>query len=181
MKAKDQICLEECYNLILEKLEVRNIIQKFSDEVLISYKLTAKGYFNCAWVTNMFCQWYEETFKTSCKAIYFVWPTEKSISILKQKGILADSYNNNGISHIAPVVDNTIVDFAFGQFDKSSAKKATVTPLSDWENRYSKYGYGTNQYEGQSVYVDEYKKLKAWQDAHDIESESIAAYIEAHG
>ena len=176
MKSKDQQLLQEAYSLILEQTNLQDIIQRFKEEVLLnySYKTVGKGHLNCAWATDIFCQWYEKTFKEPCRAIYFVWPTKETTSSLKEKGILPPYYEDNGMSHIAPVVGDSIVDFTFGQFDGDSSKTATITPLSDWKNRYSKYGYGTNQYEGKSVYVNEHKRLQAWSDAHGMGLKSMA-------
>lgn len=175
MKSKDQTLLEEAYCLILEQTNTEDIIERFASEVLskYSYKTTGKGHLNCAWATDVFCKWYENTFQTPCKAIYFVWPTEETTRELKQKGILPEYYESGGMSHIAPIVGDNIIDFTYGQFDGDATKIATVTPIANWKSRYGKYGYGTNQYEGKSVYIDLHKNLQAWSDKNNLGMKSI--------
>ena len=166
----------ELVNTILEQTNTQDIIERFKNEVLsnYSYKTTGYGHLNCAWVADVFCKWYEDTFKTPCKAIYFIWPTKETTAELKQKRILPEYYEDEGMSHIASIVGDNIIDFAFGQFDGDASKIATVTPLADWKSRYGKYGYGTNQYQGKSVYIDLHKNLQAWSDKHNLGLKSMA-------
>ena len=90
----------------------------------------------------------------------FVWPTEEVVKKLKANGTLPSYYENQGESHIAPVVNNTIIDFAIGQFYPK--EEIRLTPLDKWQGVYGKFGYGTNEIKGITHLVDTYEKIEKW-------------------
>ena len=140
--------------------DLNELISKFTNEVLSQYtfKTTGKGHLNCAWVTQAFCKFSEQNGKP-CKAIMFVWPTEEVVKKLKANGTLPPYYEDQGMSHIAPVVDDTIIDFAIGQFYPK--EEIRLTPLNDWQGVYGKFGYGTNKIKGKTYFVDTYENINS--------------------
>ena len=120
----------------------------FYDEFLSKYETNHVGTHNCAWVTQEFTKWANSK-GIKAQAIYFVWP---------------DKPNNSGEAHIAPVVDNTILDFTFKQFDNQFKDYAKITPINDWKKVYSKYGYGENTVEvngkPETVLISTFNDLK---------------------
>ena len=140
---------------------LNELISKFTNEVLSLYefKTAGEGHLNCAWVTQAFCNFCKEN-KISCKAIMFVWPTEEVVKKLKDNKTLPTYYDDQGESHIAPVVNNTIIDFAIGQFYPQ--EEIRLTPLDKWQEVYGKFGYGTNKIKGITHLVDTYEKIETW-------------------
>jgi hypothetical protein len=104
------------------------LAQKFCNEFLQYYKVPQSNSHNCAWTTQQFIKWAKSK-GINAKAIYLVWP---------------DKPNNAGESHIAPIVNNTILDFTYNQFDKSFDDCALLTNVNNWKEVYKKFGYGTN-------------------------------------
>jgi len=141
--------------------DLEEIIKRFTNEVLSQYTFTTtgKGHLNCAWVTKAFCKFSEQNGKP-CKAIMFVWPKEELVKKLKDNGTLPSYYEDQGMSHIPPVVDGTIIDFAIGQFYPK--EKIRLTPLDKWQDVYSKFGYGTNMIKGITHLVDTYEEIESW-------------------
>lgn len=114
-------------NLILEEFQnVNEIADRFCNKYLNNYERDEKGTYNCAWVTQQFNQWAKKNGINS-KAIYFVWPDRP-----------------DGEAHIAPVVNNQILDFTIHQFDKSVRECYKITPVRDWKRVYGPFGYGIN-------------------------------------
>ena len=140
---------------------LNELISKFTNEVLSLYefKTAGEGHLNCAWVTQAFCNFCKEN-KISCKAIMFGWPTEEVVKKLKDNKTLPTYYDDQGESHIAPVVNNTIIDFAIGQFYPQ--EEIRLTPLDKWQEVYGKFGYGTNKIKGITHLVDTYEKIEKW-------------------
>ena len=141
--------------------DLNELISKFTNEVLSQYtfKTTGKGHLNCAWVTQAFCKFSEQNGKP-CKAIMFVWPTEEVVKKLKANGTLPPYYEGQGMSHIAPVVDDTIIDFAIGQFYPQ--EEIRLTPLDKWQGVYGEFGYGTNEIKGITHLVGSYEEIETW-------------------
>jgi len=139
-------------------INITDLIKKFQHEILsqYEYKLSGQGHLNCAWVTQAFCNFCKRN-GIPCKAIYFVWPAEKTVRVLKASKVLPSYYEDEGMSHIAPVVNNTIIDFTFGQFNPQ--EKIKLTPLNKWQSVYGKFGYGTNLWRGKSHFFDTYENL----------------------
>ena len=140
--------------------DLNELISKFTNEVLSLYTFTTagEGHLNCAWVTQAFCKFSEQNGKP-CKAIMFVWPTEEVVKKLKANGTLPSYYEGQGMGHIAPVVDDTIIDFAIGQFYPK--EEIRLTPLNDWQGVYGKFGYGTNKIKGKTYFVDTYENINS--------------------
>jgi len=141
------------------------LANKFVNEILSKYiyKKVGKGHLNCAWATYKFCTWCDEL-KIPSQAIYFVWPKPDLVKKLKHNNTLAPYYEDEGMSHIAPIYKDKILDFTFGQFDNTVTEDFVVTSVNSWKSRYGKYGYGTNNYpEGSknTVYIDTYQNLKS--------------------
>ena len=151
-------CVKEDVNNV--DPDLNELISKFTNEVLSQYtfKTTGKGHLNCAWVTQAFCKFSEQNGKP-CKAIMFVWPTEEVVKKLKANGTLPSYYEDQGMSHIAPVVDDTIIDFAIGQFYPK--EEIRLTPLNAWQGVYGKFGYGTNKIKGKTYFVDTYENINS--------------------
>jgi hypothetical protein len=127
MRTKDQIILESLYNVVLEGLQnVNEIANKFCNDFLSNYERDEKGTFNCAWATQQFILWAKQN-GIDAKAIYLVWPDRP-----------------DGEAHIAPVVNNQILDFTIHQFDKSVKDCYKITPVNDWKKVYGPFGYGEN-------------------------------------
>ena len=149
-------CVKEGINNVNPDLE--ELISKFTNEVLSQYTFTTagEGHLNCAWVTQAFCKFSEQNGKP-CKAIMLVWPTEEVVKKLKTDRVLPPYYENQGEGHIAPVVDNTIIDFAIGQFYPK--EEIRLTPLDKWQDVYGKFGYGTNKIYGKTYFVDTYENI----------------------
>jgi hypothetical protein len=105
---------------------INEMADRFCTEFLSKYERDDKGAFNCAWATQQFILWAKKN-GINAKAIYFVWPDKP-----------------NGESHIAPVVNNQILDFTIHQFDKSIKDCYKITPVNDWKSVYGQYGYGVN-------------------------------------
>lgn len=183
MKNKDQILLEECYRLVCEEETNQTITpvqlaEKFNKEVLskYSFKRAGKGHLNCAWAAKTFCEWCEKTMKFPCKAIYFVWPNKQKVSELMNKGVLPPYYDPEGMSHIASIYQDTIIDFTFGQFDGNSERAYKLTPVASWKQTYGPYGYdGTNLYqdektEGQvgPVYIGTISDTIGWTNRNNM-------------
>ena len=126
------------------------LAQKFCNEFLQHYKVpqSHSNSHNCAWVTQQFIKWAKSK-GINAKAIYLVWP---------------DRPNNAGESHIAPIVNNTILDFTYNQFDKSFKNCALLTNVNNWKKVYKKFGYGTNTVKingkDQSAIIDTFDNLK---------------------
>ena len=139
-------------------LNLQTLFQRFKDEVLsrYEYKVSGNGHLNCCWATEAFCNFCTRNSIPS-KAIYFVWPTEGVVKKLKSAGILPSYTDDRGESHIAPVINDTIVDVTAGQF--FPGKEVLMTPFSKWQSVYGKFGYGTNQYKGKTVFLDTYTNL----------------------
>ena len=131
--------------LLFEVLE-GDLAQKFCDEFLQHYKLNSKGTHNCAWTTEQFIKWAKSKGINS-KAIYFVWPDKP-----------------DGESHIAPIVNDTILDFTYNQFNKTFNDCALLTKVNDWKTVYHKFGYGTNTVnvngKDESFIIDTFDNLK---------------------
>ena len=132
---------------------VNELAQEFCDKFLQYYKVLHSGSHNCAWVTQQFINWAKSSKGINAKAIYLVWP---------------DKPNNTGESHIAPVVNNTILDFTYKQFDNSFDDCALLTNVNDWKKVYNKFGYGTNTVnvngKDQSAIIDTFDNLKNMKD-----------------
>lgn len=163
MLRKDQYLLEQAYVRTslregVTDLNINELINKFTREILsqYTYKTSGQGHLNCAWATQAFCNFCKRN-GIPCRAIYFVWPTEEVVRSLKAKSILPPYYEDEGMSHIAPVVSNTIVDFTIGQFYPQ--EKIKLTPLNKWQTVYGKFGYGTNLWRGRSYFFDTYENL----------------------
>ena len=134
-------------DILFEVLE-GDLAQKFCNEFLQHYEIPGSGFHNCAWVTQEFIKWAKEKGINS-KAIYFVWP---------------DKPDGNGESHIAPIVNDTILDFTYNQFNKTFNDCALLTKVNDWKTVYHKFGYGTNTVNvngnDESVIIDTFDNLK---------------------
>ena len=141
--------------------DLEKLISKFTNEVLSQYTFTTagEGHLNCAWVTQAFCNFCKQNGKP-CQAIMFVWPTEEVVKKLKANGTLPPYYEDQGMSHIAPVVDDTIIDFAIGQFYPK--EEIRLTPLNAWQGVYGKFGYGTNEIKGITHLVGTYEEIESW-------------------
>ena len=180
MKNKDQMMLEEAYRIVCEGevLSPQELAQKFHDDVLsqYSYKLIGDGHLNCAWATKTFCEWCENVMKLPCKAIYFVWQNKKKTKELMDKGVLPPYHAKDGMSHIAPVYNNHIVDITFGQFDNNGNEIVKITSLGDWKSVYGPYGYdGTNVWEDENtgekfgpIYVGSLSDVERWSTSNDL-------------
>jgi hypothetical protein len=160
---RDQFLLEQAYTRtsLREGVTPQNITaltQQFYTEVLskYSYKTTGQGHLNCAWATQAFCNFCKRN-GIPCRAIYFVWPSEDTVKKLKINKVLPPYYEDVGMSHIAPVVNDMIIDFTIGQFYPN--EKIKITPLNKWQSIYGKFGYGTNFYKGKTYFYDTYEKL----------------------
>ena len=157
MKNKDKMMLEKAYSIVCEGkvLSPQEIAQKFHADVLsrYRYRLIGNGHLNCAWATKAFCDWCEGVMMLPCKAIYFVWPNEMKTKELMDKGVLPPYYEKEGMSHIAPVYNDYIIDLTFSQFDNNEMVK--ITSLSDWKSVYGPYGY-----DGTNVWVDKETRKK---------------------
>ena len=112
-----------------ESSEEDELAQEFCNKFLQHYKVNTVGSHNCAWVTQQFINWAKSSKGINAKAIYLVWP---------------DRPNNAGESHIAPIVNNTILDFTYKQFVKSFKNCALLTNVNKWKEVYTKFEYGTN-------------------------------------
>ena len=123
------------------------LAQKFCNEFLQHYKVpqSKSNSHNCAWVTQQFIKWAKSKGITA-KAIYLVWPDKP-----------------DGESHIAPIVNNTILDFTYNQF-KSFDDCALLTNVNKWKEVYYEFGYGTNTVKingkDQSAIIDTFDNLK---------------------
>ena len=126
--------------------DMKLLAQEFCNEFLQHYKLNSKGTHNCAWTTEQFIKWAKSKGINS-KAIYFVWPDKPG-----------------GESHIAPIVNDTILDFTYNQFNKTFNDCALLTKVNDWKTVYHKFGYGTNTVNvngnDESVIIDTFDNLK---------------------
>ena len=111
-----------------ESSEEDELAQEFCNKFLQHYKVNTFGSHNCAWVTQQFINWAKSSKGINAKAIYLVWP---------------DKPNNAGESHIAPIVNNTILDFTYNQFE-SFDDCALLTNVNNWKDVYYEFGYGTN-------------------------------------
>ena len=124
------------------------LAQKFCNEFLQHYKVPQSNSHNCAWVTQQFIEWAKSK-GINAKAIYLVWP---------------DKPNDAGESHIAPIVNNTILDFTYNQFDKSFDDCALLTNVNNWKKVYKEFGYGTNTVningKDQSFIIDTFDNLE---------------------
>lgn len=153
---RDTLMLVEAYNQIV--LQAPELAEQFCNEFLSAYKTDDKGTHNCAWTTQQFIKWAKSK-GVDAKAIYLVWPERP---------------NDSGEAHIAPVVNNTIVDFTFKQFEQSFDDCAKITPVSEWQSVYSKFGYGENTVtindKQVSYIVDTFDNIKAIKEIGGIET-----------
>lgn len=149
---RDALMLAKAYNRIVSKSQASELAKQFCNEFLSAYKEDRKGTHNCAWTTQKFIKW-SKSKGIDAKAIYLVWPERP---------------NDNGEAHIAPVVNNTIIDFTIKQFDPSFDDCAKITPVNEWQSVYSKFGYGENTVEinGKRVshIVDTFDNIKAMKE-----------------
>jgi len=131
-----------------ESSEEDELAQEFCNKFLQHYKVNKVGSHNCAWVTQQFINWAKSSKGIDAKAIYLVWP---------------DRPNDAGESHIAPIVNNTILDFTYNQFE-SFDKCALLTNVNNWKDVYKKFGYGTNTVningKDQSFIIDTFDNLE---------------------
>jgi hypothetical protein len=141
----------------------QQLAQQFYEQFLSKYQTNHVGSHNCAWATQQFIQWAQKN-GIKARAIYFVWPPKEVVAKLKEDGVLKPHVSDDGESHIAPVVNNTIIDFTYKQFDNQFNDIAKITPINQWKNVYGKYGYGQNSVEvngkAQSVLVNNFDILK---------------------
>ena len=155
---RDTLMLAEAYNRIALQAQLPELAEQFCNEFLSAYKKNRKGTHNCAWTTQQFIKW-SKSKGIDAKAIYLVWP-ERS--------------DDSGESHIAPVVNNTIIDFTFKYFEPSFDDCAKITPVNEWQSVYSKFGYGENTVEinGKRVshIVDTFDNIKAMKEIGGIET-----------
>lgn len=123
------------------------------------YNLSGKGHLSSIWVTKMFCEWIKQygVGGENTTVIYFVWPQKETVKDLKRSGILPKDYKSQGESHIAPIFKNHILDFTIGQFIPD--RQLLVTPVAQWKNVYGKYGYGTNSFKGQEIFIGTYETV----------------------
>lgn len=151
----------------------QQLAQQFYEQFLSKYETNHAGTHNCAWATQQFIKWAESQ-GINAQAIYFVWPTKEKVAELKQQGVLSSHVSDDGESHIAPVVGNTVIDFTYRQFDNQFNDVAKITPVSQWKSVYSKYGYGQNSVEvngkPQSVLVNDFNVLKNMNEIGKIET-----------
>ena len=137
--------------------DMKLLSQEFCKEFLQHYEVNTFGSHNCAWVTQQFINWAKSSKGINAKAIYLVWP---------------DKPNNAGESHIAPIVNNTILDFTYKQFDKSFNDCALLTNVNNWKEVYYKFGYGTNTVningKDQSFIIDTFDNLKNMEEIGGI-------------
>ena len=180
MRSRDQIMLEKAYMVIYESemLSPEELAQKFHDDVLskYSYKLTGDGHLNCAWATKVFCEWCENVMKLPCKAITFIWQNRDKVKELMDKGVLPSYFDKEGMSHIAPVYNNYIVDITFGQFDDNADEIAKITPVDDWKSVYGPFGYdGSNVWMDEStgkkfgpVYIGSFSEVEKWMSSNNL-------------
>lgn len=131
--------------LIAESIEQIQIIKGFRNFLQSTYQFTDTGkeHLNCAWATMKFEEWAIESGidQKRIGAIYLIEPSRATIAMLKQRGVLNPYYSNDGEAHIAPTLDDQILDFTWRQFD-SSGPHCKVTPVSQWREVYGPYGYG---------------------------------------
>ena len=134
--------------------DMKLLAQEFCNEFLQHYKLNSKGTHNCAWTTEQFIKWAKSKGINS-KAIYFVWPDKPG-----------------GESHIAPIVNDTILDFTYNQFNKTFNDCALLTKVNDWKTVYHKFGYGTNTVnvngKDESFIIDTFDNLKNMKEIEGI-------------
>lgn len=157
---------------ILEGTEsIEQIAQRFCEEFLSKYQTNHVGSHNCAWATQQFILWARKN-NIPAQSIYLVWPEKETVKELKQKGILGQHTSDDGESHIAPVVNGTIIDFTYKQFDNSFNGCAKITRASNWKSVYGRYGYGINTVEvngkPESVLIDDFDKLKNMEEIGGI-------------
>lgn len=141
-------------------LEANNvdIAQQFCSEFLSNFETNEKGSHNCAWVTQQFIKWAKQK-GINAKAIYFVWPEKQ---------------DNSGESHIAPIIDNVIIDFTYRQFNRNFNDCAKLTPYNNWMEVYGPYGYGQNTVnvngEDVTVLVDTFENLERLKEIDGIKT-----------
>ena len=138
--------------------DMKLLAQEFCNEFLQHYKLNSKGTHNCAWTTEQFIKWAKSK-GINAKAIYFVWP---------------DKPDGNGESHIAPIVNDTILDFTYNQFNKTFNDCALLTKVNDWKTVYHKFGYGTNTVnvngKDESFIIDTFDNLKNMEEIGGLQT-----------
>ena len=138
--------------------DMKLLAQEFCNEFLQHYKLNSKGTHNCAWTTEQFIKWAKSK-GINAKAIYFVWP---------------DKPDGNGESHIAPIVNDTIVDFTYIQFNTTFNDCALFTKVNDWKTVYHKFGYGTNTVnvngKDESFIIDTFDNLKNMEEIGGLQT-----------
>ena len=141
--------------------DMKLLAQEFCNEFLQHYKLNSSGSHNCAWTTEQFIKWAKSK-GINAKAIYFVWP---------------DKPDRNGESHIAPIVNDTILDFTYNQFNKTFNDCALLTKVNDWKTVYHKFGYGTNTVnvngKDESFIIDTFDNLKNMKEIGGLQLQTI--------
>jgi hypothetical protein len=138
--------------------DMKLLAQEFCNEFLQHYKFNSSGSHNCAWTTEQFIKWAKSK-GINAKAIYFVWP---------------DKPDGNGESHIAPIVNDTILDFTYNQFNKTFNDCALLTKVNDWKTVYHKFGYGTNTVnvngKDESFIIDTFDNLKNMKEIDGLQT-----------
>jgi hypothetical protein len=139
----------------------QQVAERFMGEVLGNYEydLEGKHHLNSNWVSKMFCKWIQNygIGGENATVILFVPPQKEVVKDLKKQKILPKDYDNNGEPHICPIFKNNILDFTIGRFIPK--RELLVTPIAQWKNVYGKYGYGTNTYKGQEIFMGTYNTV----------------------
>ena len=140
----------------------QQIGERFLSEVLrnYDYSLDGKQHLNGNFVSKMFCKWIQSygIGGENATVILFVPPTKELVKDLKKQGILPKDYDNSGEAYMCPIFKGHILDFTIGRFIPD--RELLVTPIPQWKNVYGKYGYGTNNYKGQEIFMGTYNTVK---------------------
>ena len=168
--------------LITESIQQKEIIDGYRNFLQSTYQFvdTGKGHLNCAWATMKFEEWAIEAGIDPKRigAIYLIEPSRATIARLKERGVLKPYYSNEGEAHIAPTLDDQILDFTWRQFD-SSGPHCKVTPITQWREVYGPYGYGKGNgvsqdpfYGGKDCYIGSISLIRStasWMTPEDYQ------------
>jgi hypothetical protein len=154
------------------KINILEIAEEFRQHLLDTFEFTdsGPGHLNCAWVTFYFIKWAASKGVpvNSLKALYIVEPKESKVKELKDAGILGAHYPLEGEAHIMPAIGDTMIDPTYRQFD-ASGPHTKITPYSEWESVYGKFGYGkccgvsnSRFYKGEDHKFGSPEEVKTW-------------------
>ena len=121
---------------------VSEIAKQFHDEVLSKCNPEAEQP-NCALTTRKFVKWAKNKGHKP-KAILMSWANDDIFKVAKKRfPIIPDQ----PVEHIAPIIDNHIIDYTHKRFTGSN-KPFTITPLKGvvdgTDDSYSKFGLGVS-------------------------------------